>query len=151
RPPRANLLPHLARFLGMPEGADLSKGAWDFLRSSIEVPRGIALPFSIQQAFLESSPAIQQVIGKLKMALELEAREVDPLCVRLQQLIRKARFPDDLRDLIDSKIAEHLGGVSSFVVRSSSNAEDLADFSAAGIYESKNHVTHAETIFESIK
>src|SRR5690606_1699972 len=34
---------------------------------------------------------------------------------------------------------------------SSSNAEDLAGFSAAGIYESINHVATADSIFESIK
>ncbi|MDB9787252.1 PEP/pyruvate-binding domain-containing protein, partial [Bacteriovoracaceae bacterium] len=39
----------------------------------------------------------------------------------------------------------------NFVVRSSSNAEDLAHFPAAGIYESYNHLTLADTIFESIK
>jgi phosphoenolpyruvate synthase/pyruvate phosphate dikinase len=37
------------------------------------------------------------------------------------------------------------------VIRSSSNAEDLKDFSAAGIYESLNHITTADKIFESIK
>src|SRR5262249_34054477 len=45
----------------------------------------------------------------------------------------------------------HLSGVSSFVVRSSSNAEDLEGFSAAGIYESKNQMTTAENIFHAIK
>lgn len=154
RPPRENLLPHLAEFLKVPEfstGAELSHAASEFLRQNIRVPRGLAIPFSIQQEFLESSPRIQQAIGKLKMALELNAREVDSLCLTLQSLIRSTRVPDKIRDYIDSQIAEHLGGVSSFVVRSSSNAEDLENFSAAGIYESINHCTTAENIFRSIK
>ncbi len=154
RPPRSNLLPHLAKFLGLRESADgsaLAKAAWNFLRSSVRIPRGIALPFSTQQEFLESSPRIQQAIGKLKMALELNAREVDSLCLSLQSMIRVTRLPDRLREYIDSRIADQLGGVSSFVVRSSSNAEDLDGFSAAGIYESINHVTTAENIFQSIK
>jgi phosphoenolpyruvate synthase/pyruvate phosphate dikinase len=154
RPPRANLLSHLARALKLPESAGIdaiSRSAWDFLRNTLEIPRGIALPFSVQQEFLESSARIQQAIGKLKMALELDAREIDSLCLSLQALIRSSRLPEHLRNKIDSQIAHHLGGVSSFVVRSSSNAEDLENFSAAGIYESMNHVTTAENIFQSIK
>jgi hypothetical protein len=151
RPPRSNLLSYLAQRLKAPEGSNLGEKAWEFIRDRLEVPRGIALPFALQREFLESSPKIQQAIGKLKMALELNAKEIDAICLLLQTLIRNSRMTDKLRDYIDSQIAEHLGGVSSFVVRSSSNAEDLKDFSAAGIYESINHVTTAEKIFESIK
>ncbi|WP_326947446.1 phosphoenolpyruvate synthase [Amycolatopsis sp. NBC_01307] len=154
RPPRENLLPHLAQLLGIPAGAsvaDLSDAARRLLDERIRVPRGIALPFSLQRRFLESSPRIQQAIGKLKMALELDAREIEPLCVELQSLIRSARMPGALAGEIDSALVSQLAGVRTFVVRSSSNAEDLAGFSAAGIYESINHVTTAERIFASVK
>jgi phosphoenolpyruvate synthase/pyruvate phosphate dikinase len=154
RPPRPNLLSYLAVSLGLSEGApatEISKAASDYIRANVNVPRGIALPFSLQQEFLESSPRIQQAIGKLKMALELSAREVDSLCLSLQAMIRGTRVPDRIRNLIDDHIADHLAGVSSFVIRSSSNAEDLEGFSAAGIYESINHVTSSENIFQSIK
>lgn len=151
RPPRQNLLPYLARLLGAPEGEPLEHPAWEFLRSSVHIPRGIAIPFSLQQGFLQASAQIQQQLGKLKMALELNAKVVDPLCLELQQMIRSARMSVGLRDYIDAEIVKHLSGVSSFVVRSSSNAEDLENFSAAGIYESINHVTTANKIFESLR
>lgn len=154
RPPRAHLMGFLAQYLGLPENADaasVSRKASEFLRKHIHIPRGIAIPFSVQQEFLESSPRIQQAIGKLKMALELDARETDALCLSLQNLIRGTRVPDALRRSIDAHIANALAGVSKFVVRSSSNAEDLSGFSAAGIYESINHVATADSIFESIK
>lgn len=154
RPPRANLLPHLAEFFGLSDSAppqEVSLAANEFLRDTVRIPRGIAVPFSVQQEFLESSPRIQQTIGKLKMALELGSREVDALCLNLQSLIRGTRMPDRLTEKIDNRIASELGGVSSFVVRSSSNAEDLEGFSAAGIYESINHCTTADMIFQSIK
>ncbi len=155
RPPRENLLPFLSRFLGLGEGVDgrpdIVAEVRRFLKREFMVPRGIAIPFSIQQEFLESSPRIQQAIGKLKMAIELDAREIDSLALSLQKLIVGTRMPDSVRGYIDSQIASHLAGVSSFVVRSSSNAEDLENFSAAGIYESINHVSSADTIFESIK
>jgi phosphoenolpyruvate synthase/pyruvate phosphate dikinase len=60
-------------------------------------------------------------------------------------------MPDHIRDQIDTMIIKELAGVSTFVVRSSSNAEDLENFSAAGIYESINHITSAEKIFEAVK
>ena len=151
RPPRENLLPYLAKLLGVPESSGLSATASEFLRNLIKVPRGIAIPFAIQQEVLESSPKIQQALGKLKMALELNARQVDSLSVSIQQMIRSMRMPDRIRNYIDSEIARNLAGVSNFVVRSSSNAEDLENFSAAGIYESVNFVTTADNIFESIK
>ena len=152
RPPRENLLAHLADFLGTEtDVGTLVAAAREYLRNLIKIPRGLAIPFSYQRQFLESSATIQQTIGKLKMALQLEAREVDPLCLSLQNLIRNTRIPDDIREQIDEQITLHLMGVSSFVVRSSSNAEDLEEFSAAGVYESINHVTTAEKLFESIK
>ncbi|OVE80665.1 phosphoenolpyruvate synthase, partial [bacterium K02(2017)] len=152
RPPRENLLPYIADYLkANDQDKDLEEKAITYLKQNISIPNGIALPFSIQQSFLQSSPGIQQAIGKLKMGLELKARQVDALCIRLQQMIVQTRMPDQLRGQIDSFIAKNLAGVSSFVVRSSSNAEDLEHFSAAGIYESFNHVTTADNIFESIK
>lgn len=152
RPPRPNLLSHLAEFLKVDnEPKTLLEAAREFLRKLVKVPRGLAIPFSFQQEFLESSPVIQQAVGKLKMALQLEAREVDSLCVSLQNMIRKTRMSDAMRERIDEQITTHLLGVSSFVIRSSSNAEDLEDFSAAGVYESINHVTTAENLFNSIK
>ena len=151
RPPRHDLLQYLASAIGTKPDSGLTEKAWQYLRASVQVPRGIALPFSLQQEFLQSSWKIQQAIGRLKMALELNVKEVQALCVELQRLIRGTRFSDHLRDLIDEQITNHLAGVRNFVIRSSSNAEDLQDFSAAGIYESINHVTSAEKIFESIK
>lgn len=156
RAPRPNLLPYIGKYLGLgeTEAQDLSllnRRAIEFLRQTIRVPRGIALPFGLNQEFLECSPKIQQMLGKLKMALELNAREIDPLCLTLMNMIRNLRFNDRMREAIDSMIADKLAGVSSFVVRSSSNAEDLESFSAAGIYESLNHQTTAENIFKSIK
>ena len=85
------------------------------------------------------------------MALELDAHEIDSLCVSLQQLILNTRIPDTLKEKIDHMIIKELSGVSTFVVRSSSNAEDLENFSAAGIYESINGIKSTEKIFEAIK
>lgn len=150
RPPRANLLGYLAARLKVAE-SEIPAAVGEFLRCRCQLPRGIAVPFWVQQEFLASSPAIQQTIGKLKMALELDAPQTDSVCLELQRLIRNTDIPVELLDLVDAAIAAELPGVATFVVRSSSNAEDLAGFSAAGIYESVNHVTSASDIVVSVR
>src|SRR5690606_779344 len=77
RPPRSGLLRYPGTYLGVPADDSLTENAWIFLCQAIQIPRGIAVPFSFQQDFLQSSWRIQQCIGKLKMALALNAREID--------------------------------------------------------------------------
>lgn len=157
RPPRENLLPHLAQFLNYKPkaGESLEVATETSLRKlfeeSVRVPRGLAIPFSFQQEFLQSSPVIQQLIGKLKMALELQAPSIDSLCMELQKTIRSTRIPNHLQNAIEQAIAQELPGATLFVLRSSSNAEDLQGFSAAGIYESVNGLSTREEIFNGIK
>ncbi|MER6388738.1 PEP/pyruvate-binding domain-containing protein [Streptomyces sp. NPDC001523] len=152
RPPRADLLGHLAARLRMPADGDLAQYAGEFLARHVQAPAGIAVPFSVQQRFLDSSPAVQQSIGKLKMALELNAMDaVDTVCVQLQHLVRTLPVPEDLVRALDAQLVEHLAGTSRFAVRSSSNAEDLPGFSAAGIYESHTKVTDLPGLLDAIR
>ncbi|MCZ4099669.1 phosphoenolpyruvate synthase [Streptomyces sp. H39-C1] len=152
RPPRPDLLGHLAGRLQTPEHADLAEAAGAFLARRVSAPEGIAVPFAVQQRFLDSSPAVQQSIGKLKMALELDAMDaVDTACVQLQHLVRTLPVPEDLVSALDTHLVKHLAGTSRFAVRSSSNAEDLPGFSAAGIYESHTKVTDLPGLLDAIR
>ncbi|MEU3461923.1 PEP/pyruvate-binding domain-containing protein [Streptomyces sp. NPDC006733] len=152
RPPRPDLLGHLAGRLHTSEDADLAEAAGAFLARRVSAPEGIAVPFAVQQRFLDSSPAVQQSIGKLKMALELDAMDaVDTACVQLQHLIRTLPVPEDLVGALDTQLVRHLAGTSRFAVRSSSNAEDLPGFSAAGIYESHTQVTDLPGLLDAIR
>ncbi|MFB7665865.1 PEP/pyruvate-binding domain-containing protein [Kitasatospora sp. NPDC056138] len=153
RPPRKNLLRYLARQLGVP-GADddaLTAGAGLLMKEYAEVPRGIVLPFSLQQRFLESSPEIRQSLTRLKKELEPGTPETDELCLELQQLIRTTPVPDGIRTEIDRAIVRHLSGVPRFVARSSSNAEDLPGFSAAGLYHSVPDLTGTDAVLDGIR
>jgi hypothetical protein len=152
RPPRPHLLEYLARQLETSgtETAVLDQAAQRMIGEQVVVPRGVALPFALQQQFLESSPAIQQTIGKLKMALALGG-EIDGLCAELGTLIRDTPLPSELRTLIQDAVLRHLTGAGRVVVRSSSNAEDLIGFSAAGIYESVPEVESIEDVIHSIQ
>ncbi|MFF8369803.1 PEP/pyruvate-binding domain-containing protein [Streptomyces lydicus] len=155
RPPRADLYPHLAARLGVPPttgGAELRAAARDFTRRTISAPEGIALPFALQHRFLISSPAVQQGIGKLKMALELDAADaVDALCLQLQQLIRQAPMPDEVIRAITGALPGGAAAAGRLVVRSSSNAEDLPGFSAAGVYDSITTVHGTEELLDAVR
>ncbi|WP_328324756.1 PEP/pyruvate-binding domain-containing protein [Kribbella sp. NBC_00382] len=152
RPPRPHLLEYLARQLDTTgtDTAVLDQTAKRMVSEHVVVPRGIALPFALQQQFLESSPAIQQTIGKLKMALALGG-EIDGLCAELGALIRDTPLPAELRTLIEDSVLRHLTGAGRVVVRSSSNAEDLIGFSAAGIYESVPEAESIEDVIHAIQ
>ncbi|MGW3690445.1 PEP/pyruvate-binding domain-containing protein [Streptomyces sp. NPDC005125] len=155
RPPRAHLLGHLAQQLGAAEDAgpeELCERAGEFLAEHISAPEGIAVPFEFQQRFLAGTPAIQQRIGMLKMALSVGAFEsVDRMCAELQNLVRKAALPDEMVRHVHDQVFRNLVGTRALVVRSSSNAEDLPGFSAAGLYESVSRVGDVTGLADAIR
>lgn len=154
RPPRESLYAHLAARLGLstPSTAELRAAAADFVTTTVDAPEGVALPFALQQHFLASSPALQQGIGKLKMALELDATDVlDSLCLQLQHLIRNTPVPEWVTRQIDQAFPATAVARRRLVVRSSSNAEDLPGFSAAGVYDSVTTVHSTGELLDAVR
>ncbi|MFD3330779.1 PEP/pyruvate-binding domain-containing protein [Streptomyces sp. NPDC058701] len=154
RPPRPDLLNHLeSRLADRGASPDRLRGAVaEHLAATVGAPRGFALPFRLQHLFLTSSPALQQTIGKLKMALELEASDsVDALCLHLQALIRATPVPSGVAEAISRPLAGLLSSGRRLAVRSSANAEDLAGFSAAGLYESVTTVRGVEQLLGAVR
>ncbi|GAA2463194.1 PEP/pyruvate-binding domain-containing protein [Streptomyces mauvecolor] len=154
RPPRDDLYGHLAARLGLdaPSMPQLRSRAAEFVSATVGAPDGVALPFALQQHFLASSPAIQQGIGKLKMALELDAIDaLDPICLQLQQLIRHTPVPESVIRQIGQAFAAPPGEHVRLVVRSSSNAEDLPGFSAAGVYDSVTTVHGTGELLDAVR
>jgi hypothetical protein len=154
RPPREDLYGHLAARLRLhePSRAELRSGAADFVAETVGAPEGVALPFALQQHFLASSPALQQGIGKLKMALELDATDVlDSLCLHLQHLIRHTPVPESVTRQISQAFPVPPPERGRLVVRSSSNAEDLPGFSAAGVYDSVTTVHSAGELLDAVR
>lgn len=154
RPPREDLLDHVAARLGLPATADeptLLAAAHAWLARRVRVPRGVAIPFGVAEAFFARDAGVARAQGRLSLAVELGARELDAVCLALQQEIRRARVPVELGDAVDEALADRLGGARSLVVRSSSNAEDLPGFSAAGIYDSRTHVTTRDAVVDALR
>ncbi|MFI1677890.1 PEP/pyruvate-binding domain-containing protein [Streptomyces sp. NPDC020607] len=157
RPPRENLHGHLAARLGLgafhtgpPTPGELRAAAAEFVAAAVSAPNGVALPFALQQHFLASSTVLQQGIGKLKMALELDATDVlDSLCLQLQHLIRQTPVPESVTRQISQAFPADSGG--RLVVRSSSNAEDLPGFSAAGVYDSVTTVHGTGELLDAVR
>lgn len=155
RPPRPHLLGRMAERLDAPRDTtaeELAEHAATFLRGTLSVPEGIAVPFAVQQEFLASAPAVQQRIGMLKMALKLGSEEeTDALCAELQDLVRTTALPDRILNELMAQLVRHVPDARSLVVRSSSNAEDLPGFSAAGLYDSVTHVTGLPHLAAAVK
>ncbi|AYN37832.1 phosphoenolpyruvate synthase [Streptomyces dangxiongensis] len=154
RPPRPDLLGHLAARLGE-SGASprrLRAAAAERVARTVRAPRGVALPFRLHHLFLTSSPALQQGIGKLKMALELDALDViDPLSLHLQHLTCSTPMPEEVTRAITASVAALMADGRRLVVRSSSNAEDLPGFSAAGIYDSVTTVRGTDQLMDAVR
>ncbi|MFF2149358.1 PEP/pyruvate-binding domain-containing protein [Kitasatospora sp. NPDC058190] len=154
RPPRDNLLRYLARQLGIPEDADdmeLTTAAQRLVKEYAEVPRGVVLPFSLQQRFLDSSAQLRETLDRLDASLRDGTTDPSGLCREAQRLIRTTPLPDALRAELDRALDLHLYGAPVLVVRSSSNAEDLAGFSAAGLYESVAHVSGTDAVVDAVR
>ncbi|MFE7590933.1 PEP/pyruvate-binding domain-containing protein [Kitasatospora sp. NPDC057512] len=158
RPPRDNLLRYLARQLGLPEDADgteLDAAAQLLVKEYAQVPRGIVLPFSLQQRFLDSSAELRTAVDRLDSVLRdgtsRTEERIEALCLEAQRLIRSTPLPDPIRTEIDRAIDRHLYGARVQVVRSSSNAEDLAGFSAAGLYESVADVSGTDAVLDAVR
>jgi hypothetical protein len=154
RPPREDLYGHLAARLGVStrSAEQLRARAADFVAGAVSAPEGVAVPFALQQRFLASSPVLQQAIGKLKLALELDATDVlDSLCLHLQHLIRHTPVPEAVTRQIDHAFPATAASRGRLVVRSSSNAEDLPGFSAAGVYDSVTTVEGTGELLDALR
>lgn len=115
------------------------------------VPDGFSVPFYWYDAFMKSN-AFNDTIAELQDNLEF----VHNPRVRRQKLeefrnaIQKGKFDPNLRKAIIAKWRLQLGSRPVFV-RSSSNSEDLPNFSGAGLYSSVANVKEEEKLIEAVK
>lgn len=118
---------------------------------NIVVPKGFAIPFVAYKNFMESN-------GFFDKAVELldDNDFVHNPSVRRKKLeefraqIQNGKVDENLRAEIIEKWQKDLGGKGVFV-RSSSNAEDLPNFSGAGLYDTVPNVKDADKLIEAVK
>lgn len=117
----------------------------------IVVPDGFTIPFYHYDAFIKANE-IDQVIYEL---LNDQKFVHDPVFRRerlteLRARIQKGSFSDALRKEILQRVATGYAGKGLFV-RSSSNTEDLPNFSGAGLYTTVPNVKGEKELIEAIK
>ena len=127
-------------------GEIANSGITDFI-----VPRGFAVPFYYYDQFMEKNGFYEKLLelkGEYDFVHNPRVRKA-----KLKQFrndIQKAPFDKEAAELILSAWKKHTGGNGVFV-RSSSNAEDLPDFSGAGLYDTVPNVKKPEKIIDAVK
>jgi phosphoenolpyruvate synthase/pyruvate phosphate dikinase len=115
------------------------------------VPDGFSVPFYWYAKFMKDN-GFDDRIGDLMQDLDF----VHNPRVRRQKLeeirnaIQNGKFDPSLRRQLISKWRTQLGGRPVFV-RSSSNSEDLPNFSGAGLYSSVDNVREEAKLVEAVK
>lgn len=119
--------------------------------ANVIVPDGFSVPFAWYKEFM-----IENGFDKVLEQLLEDNDFIHNPRYRRQKLevfrksIHGGKFDEKLRSQIVGKWKTQLGGKPVFV-RSSSNAEDLPNFSGAGLYSSRANVREEEKLIEAVK
>jgi hypothetical protein len=118
---------------------------------SIIVTKGFAIPFHYYHEFMEKN-GFNQKLFELKDDLDFvhNPRYRRQKLEELRAEIQKGQFDPVLKAKILTKWMTVTGGQGVFV-RSSSNAEDMPNFSGAGLYTTVANVKEREEIIEAVK
>ncbi len=117
----------------------------------IIVPRGFTIPFAHYKAFADRHGIEARVLALLndeRFHHDPQVRQVE--LAKLRAFIVAAPFDRALRRAILAKVHREYRGRGLFV-RSSTNAEDLPDFSGAGLYTTVPNVIGDEALMTAIK
>ncbi|HET6975437.1 MAG TPA: PEP/pyruvate-binding domain-containing protein [Pyrinomonadaceae bacterium] len=117
----------------------------------IVVPGGFTIPFHYYDEFIKRN-SLDEVIREL---MDDQKFVHDPAyrrekLVQLRATIEKADFSPELRKSVLEKVAREYAGKGLFV-RSSSNSEDLPNFSGAGLYTTVPNVRGDDQLIDAIR
>ena len=117
----------------------------------IFVPNGFTVPFHYYDEFLKASKlddAIYALLNDKKFVHDPAYRREQLVALRAK--IQAAKFDDALRAQILRRVHREFPGKGLFV-RSSSNSEDLPNFSGAGLYTTVPNVKGDQELVDAIK
>src|SRR5215203_1951676 len=117
----------------------------------IVVPSGFTIPFYYYDDFIKRNKLDDTIFGLLndQKFVHDPAYRREQL-VQLRQTIESAEFDPELRKLVLEKVAGEYADRGLFV-RSSSNSEDLPNFSGAGLYTTVPNVRGEQQLIDAIK
>jgi rifampicin phosphotransferase len=115
------------------------------------VPRGFAIPFRFYQEFIRHN-ALEE---RISAAVEEDRFVHDPVyrkkkLAEIRGWIQQGALDETLRNRVLQKVHREYAGKGLFV-RSSTNAEDLPNFSGAGLYTTVPNVRNDGQLLEAIK
>jgi hypothetical protein len=118
---------------------------------NVVVPNGFTIPFSYYDAFLKENKlddAIYEMMNDQKFVHDPAYRR--EYLTRMRAQIQHATINATLRAEVTRRLAMEFGDKGVFV-RSSSNSEDLPNFSGAGLYTTVPNARGPEQVLEAIK
>jgi len=117
----------------------------------IVVPDGFTIPFHYYDEFINRNKLDEVIFGLLndQKFVHDPAYRREKL-VQLRQQIESAEFDPSLRQKVLQKVAREYAGKGLFV-RSSSNSEDLPNFSGAGLYTTVPNVRGDQELIDAIR
>lgn len=117
----------------------------------IVVPNGFTIPFHYYDEFIKDNQLDDVIFGLLndQKFVHDPAYRREKL-IGLRQQIEKANFGPGLREKVLAKVAREYSGKGLFV-RSSSNSEDLPNFSGAGLYTTVPNVRGDQELIDAIR
>jgi hypothetical protein len=117
----------------------------------IVVPDGFTVPFYYYDEFVKRNKLDDVIFGLLndQKFVHDPAYRREQL-VLLRQKIESAEFDPELRKTVLQKVAREYPGKGLFV-RSSSNSEDLPNFSGAGLYTTVPNVRGEQQLIDAIR
>jgi hypothetical protein len=117
----------------------------------IVVPNGFTIPFHYYDEFIAHNQLDDVIFGLLndQKFVHDPAYRRERL-VRLRQQIETAEFDPTLREKVLAKVRQEYAGKGLFV-RSSSNSEDLPNFSGAGLYTTVPNVRGDQELINAIR
>jgi hypothetical protein len=117
----------------------------------IAVPNGFTIPFSYYDQFLKANKlddAIYALLNDHKFVHDPAYRRAR--LANLRQRIQQAQFDPGLQAKVLARVKLQFAGKGLFV-RSSSNSEDLPNFSGAGLYTTVPNVREPQQLIDAIK
>jgi hypothetical protein len=119
--------------------------------AGVTIPDGFTVPFHWYDQFMKENN-LDTVLGDLLDDNDFihNPRHRRGKLEEFRNLIQNGKFDDELRREIIAKWKSQLGGRPVFV-RSSSNSEDLPNFSGAGLYSSVPNVRNEEDLIKAVK
>lgn len=119
--------------------------------AGLAVPPGFAIPFRYYREFIR----LNKLEERIASAVEEDRFVHDPKyrksrLAEIRQWIQQGAHDDAFREKLLSKAHHEFAGKSLFA-RSSTNAEDLPNFSGAGLYTTVPNVRSDEQLLEAVK